>query len=258
MSNDPMLFRCVATPTFSINIANNGVVTSSTFDVIPTYSQVNSEPLQSYKVILYDASKNILHDSGLKYDTTNLKVTLSGLIDNSSYYVKAFYSTLNGLTGETDFIKFTCDYIQSNDFLICDVTNNAQDGTILIKSNISAIEGTTDGDITYIDNTYADLSNATVTFDKDYTINGNFRFVLTGMNFKPNFCYSFFDSSRSADSIKLYLRNKDSSTQYFELVVSSYGMIYMIQSEEFNKMPDNEYGGVWITRANNLYELEVV
>ena len=139
--SDPVLFYCYSQPNFNItNITENQIIQNSSYIVNLSYNQPEGEELQYYQLLLYNTNKNQIWSSGVKYDT-KLSATISDLEDNGVYYVRAEGRTINGMMINTDYIRFSVNYLMPNIYALVTLENIKNEGSIKIQSNILSLEG---------------------------------------------------------------------------------------------------------------------
>ena len=152
-----------------------------------SYTQKENEPLNTYNVILYNSSRVQLSKSATMYGTSTLEYGLHDLADATQYYVRCLGETLNGMVADTGYIPFSVKYIVPTYWTYVDLTNNKDDGTVRISSNIRTIEGkfTGSGNPTYIDNAKVDLrkNGDRVIFHEGFALQGNFTVKMLGSDF---------------------------------------------------------------------------
>ena len=248
---DILLFYCYSTPTFYINIEPDQIIQAQTYGVNITYAQAEGELLQSYRVRVYNSNDAIIYDSNTRYILDTVKIT--NLQDNNHYSIIATGETVNGMALSTGRISFSADFIKSEAYFVCEVTNMHDTGGIYIKSNIVSVEGTSDSEVTYIDNDVADLTNNVVHFNKGFTISGNFSVLLTGSQFEAG--DTILQLSGNDEIITVcYKHDEFSDVYYFELRAVYKNNNYMIT--QINPYLDEEVS-LCVTRRNSLFEMEV-
>lgn len=249
--SDTLLFYCFTTPIFKINIEPDQIIQAQTYGVNITYEQIEGEMLQSYRVMVYNSDNAIIYDSNTRYILDTVKIT--NLQDNSHYSIIAIGETINGIPLSTGRIDFSADFIKSEAYFICEVQNMYETGGIYIKSNIVSVEGTSDSEVTYIDNNIADLTNNTVHFNKGFSISGNFSLLLKGSQF--NVGEKILHISGNDETITVeYKNNSIDNSCYFELHAIYKNNDYMITKTNPYK---SEEISLWITRKDTFFEMEV-
>lgn len=139
-------FYCYTTPSVSFtNLSNNGVVNASRFQTIIQYSQNESELLDFLIVNFYTSSNQLISTSKNLYSTATPPLTinyiLEGLENNTSYYVQAVATTVNGTVVYSSLIKFRVVYEQPVLYSQLELENKCNDGYMQIDSNIILIDG---------------------------------------------------------------------------------------------------------------------
>lgn len=260
--SDALIFKCYTTPTLSINIAQEQVIRNSSYLFNISYNQIEGEELQYYSLSLYDGNKQLLYNTGSKYNIES-GVTLTDFIDNSSYYIKAYGQTINHMEIETDFILFHVEYIKPESYSYMTVENRDLYGDIQFTSFLVSIEGSgIDGDPIFIENEYIDTINGTaVKFDNNFSINNGI-ISLVGKNFLLNQPFLIMRNN-NYHSITLtwkhgtYKQENDIEKWYIELIcldnkVQTFYMSNLIYSPNENQLLD-----IQIKIVNNYIDLIV-
>lgn len=251
----PILFCCFSKPTLTLtNITNNQVIRNSSYIITMSYSQPEGEPLASFILTLFDHSLSKIYDTGVNYDFTNgLSARIYDLEDNQTYYIQASGKTLNGLEFKTDYVKFTVNYIQPTVYSVVTLENIKTNGTIKIQSNIKAIECKTTNTPVFLNDDYVDLTNNILYIDDDFSFNGDFVIILSGVNLSEGLIMQLSD-------INLYMRsgkfdiNNNQRKSYIELLDQS--VSYRCQSNYINLI-ENELTYIRLTRQSGLYSVKV-
>lgn len=249
--SDILLFYCYSTPTFQINIEPNQIVQAQTYGVNITYSQSEGELLQSYRVRVFNSNDEIVYDSNTRYIIDTVRIT--NLQDNNHYSIIATGETVNGMVLSTGRISFSADFIKSEAYFVCEVTNMYDTGGIYIKSNIVSVEGSSDADVVYIDNEIADLTNNTVHFNKGFSISGDFSLMIRGKGFQPGEQILRLSGNDEIVTVD-YKYDGILNQYYFELNAMYKNNKYMITS--INNFIDEDIL-LWIRRKDTLFEMEV-
>lgn len=138
-------FKCYSTPTIDItNIPDDGIITSSNFTLDIRYNQDQGELIDFGKVLLYDQLGNKIFESKNIYNTNippiNFQYTLSGLNDNTTYYVSMKINTVNRTTIESQKYLFTTRYFTPSLSTLLELTNNCEEGYVQIKNNFYIVD----------------------------------------------------------------------------------------------------------------------
>ena len=184
--SDTLIFKCYTTPTISLNILNEQVIRSSSYLFTVSYNQLEDEELQYYSLELYDGNKQVLYNTGAKYNI-EAGVTLTDFIDNASYYIKAYGQTINHMEIETDLILFHVEYIKPESYSYMTVENRDLYGDIQFTSFLVSIEGSgINGDPIFRDDGYVDTVSGTgIKFDNNFSITNGI-ISLVGKGFSVN------------------------------------------------------------------------
>ena len=140
--SNTVTFHCYSTPLFSfINLnTTTNQVKNSNYELQLQYSQLEDEPLNYYKVLLYDYSQKEINNSGNLYNT-DLKYVLSGLLNDTQYYVRGVGQTLNGINLDTGLIHFVVKYISPSLFSLVQLENLPFEASVKVSSHFVKIVG---------------------------------------------------------------------------------------------------------------------
>lgn len=265
--SEPMLFYCYTTPTFEFsNLEQEQIIQNDTYKFELSYKQPEGEELEEFYVTLYASDQSVIYTSEPNYNTENLTITISGLNNNTQYYIKGFGQTLTGMSIETESIHITVRYLQPAIYNLVELSNNFHGGYITIKSNIVSLRGRVynkDGieiDATYIKNEYVDITNSehTLKFSENYNLNNNFTLMLKGFGFKRN--VPILTLTNGIYKLYVYYRygNYDSvnntAKAYFELRVEG-EITYTITSNYIEVPTEVDLVGFMLTKKENYYEI---
>lgn len=268
----PIQFYCYTTPIVSFtNLPVNNIITNSSFDFQFTYTQIENEPLNSFIVNLYDDAGIIIATSDIQYVQNgtppyNGNYQFDGLVNATEYGIEVKCFTINQTEISTGILKISVTYAKPDIISAIQLTNNCEEGYIYIKSNIVSIEGESNPDPPiYIDDKEVDLTNPDhwVEWNKGYNITGDF---LARIWFrKPNPYSQILEFSNiSGQTIKInYMLgyenvNSENLQSYVECYVNFVeDNPYYIYSNFIDTLEDTEYYCLWITRINNVYQLQL-
>ena len=111
-ASNTVLFTCYTTPVFHFtNIREGDILTDASYPVKLVYSQKENIPLSQYIVNLYDYGHNQIWSSGAIYNDKELSVVISGLTDNSNYYIRATGNTVTDVPLDTGLIGFSVNIV---------------------------------------------------------------------------------------------------------------------------------------------------
>lgn len=267
----PIQFWCYSTPSITFtNIPANNIITNASFNFTFSYAQNEGEALNSYVVNLYNAFQTQIATSGVVYAQNgtppyNGNYLFAGFEDNTVYYIEIVGTTVNGAIVSTGQIQFTVKYLRPDLFTLIELTNNCEEGYITLKSNIILIDGESNpSPPTYINDKEVDLTGdgTWVEWNDGYSISGDFLARLWLR--KPN-PYAQIMQFSNTDGQTITLRymqgyenvNAPDIQSYVELYVQSVnGYDYYIYSNYIDTLPDTSYYNVWLTRVNDIYQLQ--
>lgn len=250
--SNALVFYCYSTPIVSLNIENEQIVRNSYYDVIINYFQPEYEPLDAYKLYLYNGLRELVYSTDIVYDLSSMTVHVANLEDNADYYVQVEGSTVNGLEFITEEYHFYVEYINANVFMVCGLEN--VDGKIQVQSNVIAIEGKCTIEEKYIDGAI-DVRTGYVYFDDNFQLSEDLSLLLTGYDFQinqlvcniGNTAYVYFRQGA-------YESTNNQSKYYFELLVPTELSTYRIQSDFI----DDTSATIQIQKVSDLYNIRVV
>lgn len=260
--SDKISFTCYSTPVFSFsNIVNGQTVTGSNVVCDITYTQIEGELLNSFKVSLYDLSQTQLSTSGLIYETDSPTYTIGGLSDNTQYYVRAEGTTVHGMSLDTGYILISVDYITPATYATVQLENIKLQGSVQLTCNAISIIGISNPvNATYIDNTKIDLTSdgSYVLYNEGFNISGDFTIELLAQN--PILYSTIFSCSDGTYDINIqYCENQfvgdDVVKSYFILTASNAITSYRIASVPMTKLTSQDQVYLLVRRKNNLFDL---
>lgn len=273
------LFLCLQTPTFEfINISNNEVIDSSSYDFQVKYLQEDSEPLNSWKISVYDNNGKLLSSSNVKYDVNevyskeddvflyySISHQFSGFVSGNEYKIQANGETINGMMIETRMVEFSASYDMAAVFSMLELTNVPKTGAILIHSNIISADGKPKYEpVEYINDTYVDLRNNIVVYDEGFILDGDFSMVYYAYNIAPNVPFYEFYSNENPNfkgSITYrvgYIGSNELVGQLELKLTHSPTYSNTLYSPTIPAINSNTLVGFCLIRKNGVYEIRVV
>ena len=254
-------FYCFSTPTFELSIKENDIIRAFTYEVSLDYIQKENESLDYFSVVLYTYGKTVLQSSGDIYDVSNPSYLISGLANGTQYYIRATGSTINGISLDTGYILFTASYDQAQVLMPLELTNIPEIGAIRINTNFTSTLGVEDHEVTYVDGTWADLRENSVTYDIGFQVDGNFTMEFAISNPSRNMRIIAF----TGDNLVAYVyyrigsfSDSNGEKAYFVFETVSCGISYVLQSDYLD-IPDNtKQFKIIINRKNSYYDFKVI
>ena len=261
--SNTIVFYCFTTPSWGFkNLMQKQIIRNSYYDVELSYSQLEGELLNSWKVIVYDSKKQEIMNSGVQYQTEVLSYKIPHLEDNNSYYVLATCTTINGLAVETDYYEISVEYINPSMFAMVGLENQKDQGNIKIQSRIISILGTSNPDPPiYIDDKMVDLTEdgSWVRFKDGFLIPDNFTLQVNIKKFKIN--KPIIIPTNGLNNIEIYPRvgDYDGVKYRFYIELKAYNAItnYIIFSNLIPEYKPYDLLYIWIRKINNVYELKI-
>ena len=261
--SNKIIFKTYSTPTWNFsNLITNQIIENSSYLLELNYSQSEGETLNYYQIFLYSATQSLLYQSGVLYDRVNLTSSISGLEDNTQYYIRATGKTLNGMDLDTGFIPISVEYTSPSIYSLLTLENVAKDATIKISYNLKIVTGTSNVETpTYIDGTKIDLTTNGdyVNFEKGFLISGNFLLQMVGQDFIDNSIIAELSNEKQKIELK-YMRGEFTSQveekAYF--ILRSFNNInnYVIYSNYIPLPLPTDRIHIWIKRVDNVYDLQ--
>lgn len=263
------VFLCLKTPTYKFsNVKDGDTLAASSYGFQLIYEQENNELLDSWQMTVYDMTNNVLSTSGVKYDTGDLSHPFSGFESKSKYKVRAIGKTVNGMSLDTGYIKFSVSYDAPSVFAMLELTNLPKSGAILVHSNIKSADGRLEKEPeVYIDGEYVDLSNNTLIYDEGFLLKENFSLVFYAYNITVNVPFFKFYSNENKDfeGIITYRIGRVGSSGlvgYLELKITNGITNYIVNSNQIeiideNTINENTILGFCLIRENGYYDLQI-
>lgn len=148
-------FYCYTTPVVSItNFPTDSVIRNAVYEFDISYFQNEGELLNSLTVELYDGLNQLIETSDNLSQI--LKYTYSGFTDNTDYSIKIIAVTIENTIVETNLQSFRVIYDGLTLHADLEVNSLCDLGYNQITSNLIAIDGKTDGSVTYVEDSLFD------------------------------------------------------------------------------------------------------
>ena len=219
-------FWCLDAPSVAItNIPASGIIEYSNFNFIVQYVQSQGELLNEIRLYLYDSNHILLQSSEVLTSSyvppLNLAYTFSNFENNKQYYLKVVGSTINNTEFESEEYHFKCQYEYNDVFFSIGLENDCNHGCVNITSNLIVIDGSTDGDISYIDNSSVNIDNGSaVIWDKGFGFQNNIRIdsnAITSVYGKGSAINQLYQAAQDEANGKfslLYVNKKEAEASY--------------------------------------------
>lgn len=268
----PIQFWCYSTPSIVFtNIPINGIITNASFNFSFSYTQNENEALNSYVINLYNAFQTQIASSNTVYVQNGIppyngEYLFAGFEDNTTYFIEIVATTINGAIISSGKNQFTVKYSRPDLFTLVELKNNCEEGYITLRSNIVIIEGKSNPEPPiYIDNKEVDLTQngSWVEWNEGYSITNDFlaRIWFRKPNlYSPLLTFTNIDGQTITLNYMQGYENENSSNiqSYVELYVKSLeGFEYYIYSNYIDILSNDDYYNVWLTRVNNIYQLQL-
>lgn len=263
--SNTVTFHCYATPLFSFINLNSTAnqVQNSNYELQLQYYQPENEPLNYYKVILYDFSQKEIANSGNLYNPKDLKYILSGLLNDTQYYVRAIGQTLNGISLDTGLIHFVVKYISPSLFSLIQLENLPFEASVKVSSHFVKIIGKSNHESpSFINNERINLTDNGnyVKFDNGFNISDNFTLEMLVSNLSDYSIFYEHDNSKNKMELK-YMRGTfdgyPNEIAYVILRIYNNLTNYIITSNfiDIPSIDDNLY--IFVKKVNGLCELKI-
>ena len=268
-------FYCFSTPTIiPYNFTSGGTIENQSFNFAVEYQQLESEPLNSYTFDLYNSSHIKIATSGILFSSV-ITVPLifyylfNGFSNNTLYYIECSGLTLNGVSVNSGQIPFIASYIAPQTYSLITLSNNCDEGYVVIGSNIQNIIGTSNPyPPVYLTNSEVDLTSVSsyVLWNSGYIINTDFTIRLWGRKFSPNTLIFNQRNTSPQQYFSIYYRtgyepNSSTLKAYVDMIVSDVnntnGDAYYIFSNYIDIPLETEQISIWVRKVNNIYEIIV-
>lgn len=252
------VWKCLTTATWSINgISSGTVIGNSYYDFKINYSQAQNEVVNEYYLVLYNPSGTTYWSSGVLYDIS-ATTTATGLPNNTVLYVRAYGTTVNGLSLDTGKIEITIDYQVPNLYSVAYLENDKWHGWVKATTNILDVEGTGSGTYSFVSDKYVDLSsaNSSVVFNNNFTLSGNFIVEALGYNVSANKSVITLGGDNLTVVATFRSGTFSSGTLFFaELKELNSG--YVLCSNMIEIPPSTNLIHLWIKRKNGMYDCTI-
>jgi hypothetical protein len=261
--SEAILFYCFLTPTWQFsNITANQIIHNSQVSPIVTYTQTQSEALDSYQITLYNSSQTEISSTDtIYYVSGDITYTFLGLIDNNTYYLRATGETENHMLLDTGLILITVEYTGSQIYSVLTAENSAKNGYIKLSNNIISITGEAHNTAVYIDDQKIDLTANYVEYTSAFDISDDFILQIDGIGF-INYSTILELSNADNDTIEILyfneiLNGQASAKTYLVLYATSDNMTYTTMSNLIDTPLSTDTINIWIKRLDNLYEVTI-
>ena len=262
-----IVFKCLDAPLFWFDgLSDGAVIRNSHLTAALAYSQAQGDPVNEYRVSLYDSGMAQLWDSGIRHGPV-APVELGGLVEGSVYHIRAVGRSVSGMALDTSAVQFSVEYdrFQLNQVLLLE--NMPRQGMVKVSSRIVVITGKSMPDPpTYIDDEFVDLREpgSKVWFDDGFSLDGDFVVEFIGFGFSQNQpqLYMCDGEGNAMECIwrkgRFANPDKSQSVHTFAEVRVSPGPIYCVFSNHINEnIGDLDMVHVWVRRMGGLYECRI-
>lgn len=268
----PIQFYCFTQPEIEFtNIPMPNTITNSSFAFDFSYNQAEGEHLNIYRVNLYNSYQSLISSSGDIYVEDGTPPYLNsylfnGFENNALYYIELVIETIYNTVVSTGLIQFNVQYEHPDIYSLVELVNNCDEGYIVVRSNIVAIDGISNPDPPiYIDNKEVDLTadGSWVKFEQGYQVNGNT--LMRWWFRKPNPYNEItrFSNAQGQTIVVRFMNGYENRGDidlkaYVEVYVSSLnGFYYYVYSNYMTPLSDTQYYNLWLKRINNIYEVKL-
>lgn len=260
-------FYCLETPDFGFsNFTEYQIIENSQYTLELNYDDKGqSEPLDTYYIVLYSSTMSVLRNSGVIPASSSMNYKLTDLENGTQYFIRAVGTTLNGIVLDTGALEFSVNYIRPLYWAYVDLQNNRNDGNIKISSNIVSIEGTSNPyPPSYLNESEVDLRSdkSWVKFDNNFVIGESFcsqircRGLKSGENILT---LSGTDSEIVLKYIEGYFNSfsKTDKCSYIVLRMVQAGTIYTLISNKIAVPNEADMIHIWIRKIIESCEIKI-
>ena len=220
--SDSVIFYTLTSPTLSIlSIDGQGKVYNQTVNFQTSYTHPENEILQSYQYKLYDNNQNLLTSYQVKYSdgSTTLDEEITGLNNNTVYYIEVLATTVKGQLATTSKIQFIPYYAVPKMASGIRVENVKEQGAVEVHLSAKQITfklyDNNDAEIShelvqYTDNSKIDMNRSDY---KKLSVGNNENFKITQGNFVMQLWLENIPENQ--DILKLYSDNGWLEIKYY-------------------------------------------
>lgn len=263
-----IVFYCYSAPVFTFDgLTDNAVIENSSFTATVNYTQPEGELLSQYQVGLYDSSHSLIMTQGIQYlsaETHQVSALITGLENNTSYFVRATGKTMNNMLLDTGYIQITAKYLKPSMFTLINLENAYSNGYVVATSNLVTLRGASnppEDKLVYLDESLVDLSTpgAYVEFSEGFTFSENFSLGAAFRGARVNL--PLLTLSNGQYSASLHYREGCFESQsgalkgYFELLIDSAAGKIIVTCDYIEPIKADDDYTVWIIRVGNIYKL---
>lgn len=269
-------FRCFTQPSISF-VDLPSVITATSYDFLARYTQAENEPLNSYKITLYNEAGIEVATSGIKYpQSTEVPLNITETFDNlrnGIFDIEIIGTTLYNTQITSGLVRFTVQYVTPSLYGLLQLENECDKGYITITSNITDISGESEpSPPTYIEDSEGDPyevdlreDGAYAIWKSDYSLNGNFTLKLWGSNFKPNQTIAIVgEQDGASERFEIVYREIEDEAFVELFVYDDIDASYYIYSDTIDKPefddedPTNsDQLFIWLRRIDNVYDIQI-
>ena len=189
-------FKTYTTPQFIFDgIEDKQIITTSSCSVNAIYFQLESEPLSYYRFAIYDSYKNLISQTDDIYNSENISHIYKGLNTETTYFIRCYGVTLNGISVDTGYVEIYVNYGVKHNYARIYVEQDKRTSGITYRTNINVVVPDGDEEYEYEDDKIV-LLDKTIVYKDGFTVNDDFTLKLKG-----NYLYRIGDI--------LILKNED-------------------------------------------------
>lgn len=254
-------FYALKTPTFKFADTmewewGNGRYTlkGTSLHAVVEYVQEDYEILQSYSFILYNAGGMVIASSGTLYDDYDISYTFGNLNNYSVYYIQCVGMTRLGMKCDTGKVQFIVKAENPEEYTRLYVNNKYEDGYIEYSTNIICIQYNGNEEFEYDDNTWINLVEKPLYYDKNFAIDGDFTLWIKGYDMYKSTDYLTLSDGVNSIVVSGYIY--DDGQVRFKATASNGLDKYIIYSNSVT-FTQSDVVILCLQRKNNLYGLYV-
>ncbi|MDE6608596.1 MAG: hypothetical protein K2K54_12720 [Lachnospiraceae bacterium] len=246
-------FYTYKTPDFYFyNLPKDHVITNASFDASMYYFSADMESIDNYRFYLYDSAKKELLCSDVLYDDMYLNYTFRGLESNCVYYLRCTGTTIHGMPLDTGYIEVTVKYETPDTYSRIYAVNKPKQGCISVATNLIIIQYNGTEEFEY-NNSFINLINRTLYYDKGFLVEGDFTLIIRGMHLWQT--REILKMKNDEDGLTISSRIYTDGMLRFKLTVPN-GIGHYILYTEPQKFSDADLITICLRRINNIYQLQ--
>lgn len=256
--SDKAYFWTATIPSFYFDNVNDGdTITTASLYAELIYDQPEWEDIAEFRFQLYDEVKNLLAESETVHTTDHMNYAFRGFENERFYHIRAVGMTVNGIVLDTRYIRIYVKYKNPSDFSNIHAKCNDNNSVVTYNTNFTVINPSkdsisgNDGDYEFY-NSFINLIDKTLVYDKDFIVNGDFTMSIRGINMYRTTTILKCSNDNYGFTLSSYIY--DDRWMRYKLTVPNGICNYILYTDPV--MPDaGDIVTVHIRRINHIYQL---